>query len=157
MTDCYVCHHNALLPESLPPRERIHDDSLWRVAHAFDSALPGWLVVVSRRHVTSMSELTAEEAARLGPLLSALSRALESFFPARKAYVIFLAEGEGFEHLHIHVVPRREDIPDDRKGPRVFGYLGAAEPVGPEEMDRISVELRPMVERELRSFYREES
>jgi diadenosine tetraphosphate (Ap4A) HIT family hydrolase len=111
MTDCYACRQNAKTPGGLPPRERVFDDGNWRVVHAFGSAIPGWLVVVCRRHVTSMSRLTPPEADTLGPLLAALSTALETVFPARKAYVAFLAEAEGFEHLHVHVVPREEDMP----------------------------------------------
>jgi hypothetical protein len=41
----------------------------WRIAHAFGTSLPGWLVVVPRRHVIVLDELTAEEAADLGPPL----------------------------------------------------------------------------------------
>ena len=37
------------------------------------------------------------------------------------------SEAEGFEHLHVHLVPRMVDQPADRTGPRVFGYLGADE------------------------------
>jgi diadenosine tetraphosphate (Ap4A) HIT family hydrolase len=94
-----------------------------------------------------MSQLTPQEAAVLGPLLSALSEALETVFPARKAYVAFLAEAEGFEHLHIHVVPRQDDMPPERRGKRVFDWLDMpeGEAVTDEEADRIAPELRPLV------------
>lgn len=44
-TDCYTCAGNADLGR-LPARELIAADDLWRVAHAFGSALPGWLVLI---------------------------------------------------------------------------------------------------------------
>ncbi len=126
MTDCYSCRVEAA-PEPLPPRERVYDDGLWRVAHATSSALPGWLVVLPKRHVTNLAELTAAESARLGPLLQRLSAALAEVTGCVKTYVALFAEAEGFEHLHLHVVPRAPDLPDDRRGPRVFGYLAIEE------------------------------
>lgn len=147
MDDCYACRQNGTPSEGLPPRELVFDDGNWRVVHAFGSAIPGWLVVVCRRHLTSMSQLTSQEAAVLGPLLCALSTALETVFPARKAYVAFLAEAEGFEHLHIHVVPREDGMPPARRGKRVFDWLGVPEEeaVADEEADRIALELRPLI------------
>ena len=151
MTDCYACRQNGKTPSELPPRERVFDDGDWRVVHAFGSAIPGWLVVVCRRHVTSMSRLIPPEAATLGPLLVALSAALEAVFPARKAYVAFLAEAEGFEHLHVHVVPREDGMPPERRGKRVFDWLDMpeGEAVTDEEADRIALELRPLVARQM--------
>jgi galactose-1-phosphate uridylyltransferase len=100
MTECHDCRHNDQLLEALPTRERVFNNGLWRVAHAFSSALPGWMVVIPRRHVLSLSELTASEATSLGPLLTALSTALERGLGARKAYLAFFAEAKGFAHLH---------------------------------------------------------
>ncbi len=59
---CYSCDHNNGF-DRLPPRERIAADRYWRVAHAFNSALPGWLILIPRRHVTTIAELTDDEAA----------------------------------------------------------------------------------------------
>ena len=77
----------------------------WRVAHAFGTSLPGWLVVVPRRHVIALDELTAGEAADLGPLLRALTAAMRAVLGCGKTYVALFAEAEGFEHVHFHVVP----------------------------------------------------
>jgi diadenosine tetraphosphate (Ap4A) HIT family hydrolase len=144
LTDCYSCRQNAIDPDRLPPRDAIYDDGLWRVAHAFSSALAGWMVVVSRRHITSLSQLTAQESAALGPVLNRLSSAAEAVTGASKCYVIFLAEAPGFEHLHIHVVPRLLDMPDDRIGIDAMKYLAHPENewVAPEDMDRISEAIR---------------
>jgi diadenosine tetraphosphate (Ap4A) HIT family hydrolase len=119
----------------LPLRERVHVDDHWRLATAFDSSLPGWLVLLPRRHVDGLHELTAEEAGELGHLLRAASIALTEVTGCRKTYVALFAEAEGFAHLHVHVVPRHEDLPQDRRGPRVFGYLGAG-PDAVSETDR---------------------
>ena len=149
MLECLPCRNNVLEPAALPPRERVYDDGLWRVAHSFNSALPGWMVVIARRHITSLAETTPEEAIALGPLLRELSAALGQVVGARKCYVLFLAEAEGFGHVHIHVVPRRANLPADRRGAQIFGYLSQPQDqwVAPAEMDRIALEtgrlLRP--------------
>ena len=123
---CYTCHANGQI-DTLPPRELVVADDHWRTAHAFDTTLPGWLVLVPRRHVTSIADLTDAEAAGLGTWQVQLSRALREVTGCTKTYLMQLAEKEGFAHVHFHVVPRMRDLPDDRRGPAIFGYLGAAE------------------------------
>jgi diadenosine tetraphosphate (Ap4A) HIT family hydrolase len=120
--DCFVCENNDRF-ESLPIWERIAADAHWRVAHAIDSALPGWLVLIPRRHVTTIADLTDAEAAQLGAWQVRLSRALRVVTGCVKTYVVQFAEKEGVSHVHFHVVPRMADLPDDRRGGRVFQYL----------------------------------
>ena len=122
-TDCYSCSVTASAVRD--PREEILVQGGWRVAHAFDSALPGWLVVLPARHLTSLDELTEGEAAVLGPLLRRLSSALTDVVACQKTYLVLFAEAEGFSHLHIHVVPRMDWFTEDQVGPRVFSFLGA--------------------------------
>ena len=126
-----------------PPRERVWVSTHWRVAHAFNSALPGWLVMLPRRHVTAIAELGPDEAAELGPLLADLSRALGVVTGCVKTYVLQLAEAEGFSHVHFHVVPRAAEMPDDIRGPRVFSLLGGLEGewVADDEQDRLALAL----------------
>jgi diadenosine tetraphosphate (Ap4A) HIT family hydrolase len=120
--DCYVCRNNDQF-DQLPTRERIAADPHWRVAHAFNTSLPGWLILVPRRHVTTIADLTDDEAAVLGTWQVRLSRALREVTGCVKTYVMQFAEQEGFGHVHFHVVPRMADIPEDHRGPAVFGYL----------------------------------
>jgi diadenosine tetraphosphate (Ap4A) HIT family hydrolase len=130
-----------------PLRERVLVTDSWRVAHAFDTSLPGWLVVVPHEHVESLSDLSDEAAAELGPLLQRLSRALESVVGCTKAYVLFLAEADGFPHVHLHVVPRMPDQPAEERGPRIFSRLGVPdhEVVPEEERDVLAVRITEVV------------
>ena len=142
--DCYTCRMNAILPADLPPRECVLDDGRWRVAHAIGSGLLGWMVIVPHRHMTSLSEMTPDEADALGPLMQRLSTALEVVTGAMKCYVVFLAEAPGFQHVHLHVIPRLVDAPPERVGIGAMQYL--AEPnsewVSHDEMDSISTKIR---------------
>ena len=140
---CFSCEANAAIG-SLPPREEIVVGDHWRVAHAFGTRLPGWLVVVPRRHVIALDELSAEEMSGLGPLLRTLTSALRSVTGCEKTYVALYAEAEGYAHVHFHVVPRMLDFTREQRGPRsIDAFLGATDDAVPdEEMDRIALQLR---------------
>lgn len=140
-TDCYSCAQNTAA--ELPPWERIAGDEHWRVAHALDSAVSGWLVLIPRRHVISVAELTDAEAASLGSWQVRLSRALGRVVGCQKTYVAQFAEAAGFAHVHFHIVPRPPDLPAELRGPRIFGLLGPGDRphVGAEELERIAADL----------------
>ncbi|WP_131741143.1 HIT family protein [Actinomadura roseirufa] len=142
--DCLSCEHEARW-ESLPPRDRIARDAHWRLSHAFGTDLPGWLVLVPRRHVTSVAELTDAEAAALGDWQVRSSRALQAVVGCVKTYVAQFAEAEGFAHVHFHIVPRMGDLAEEFRGPRVFGLLGR-DGVAPAHRDELAVELRRWLE-----------
>jgi diadenosine tetraphosphate (Ap4A) HIT family hydrolase len=140
--DCYTCAQEER-GDALPPRERIALDEHWRVAHSFNSALPGWLVLVPRRHVTAVGDLTDAEAQGLGAWQVRLSRALHQVTGCQKTYVVQFAEAEGFAHVHFHVVARPPDLPPEFRGPRVFQLLAAADrpQVSEQRMDELAREL----------------
>jgi diadenosine tetraphosphate (Ap4A) HIT family hydrolase len=71
----------------------------------FGTAQSGWLVVLPRRHVLALDEMSHAEAAALGPLLRAVTAALREVTGCAKTYVALFAEAEGFGHVHFHVVP----------------------------------------------------
>lgn len=121
MPGCFACDHQA--SDSLPPREDVVHTEHWRVAHAFNSTLPGWLVINPTRHLTSFTELTPAAADELGGLVHRLSTALEQVTGCVKTYLMQFSEAEGFSHLHVHVVPRMPDHPAEARGPKVFTYL----------------------------------
>src|SRR5262245_22691770 len=141
---CFSCDQNARF-DLLPPRERIGAARHWRVAHAIDTSMPGWLVLVSRRHITAIAELTDAEAAGLGQWQVRLSRALATVTGCAKTYIAQFSEAEGFAHVHFHVVPRMADLALEHLGPKVFGLLRApgGVSVSPERMDEIAVALAP--------------
>ena len=134
-TRCYACEQSG--PDA-PFRERFVREAGWRVAHDFNSSLEGWLILAPLRHVHALDELTEEEAIALGKLLRRASIALKSVTGCEKTYVMLFAEAEGFAHLHVHVVPRMPDQPDDRRGPDVFGYLKDGRTLSSERRDEIA-------------------
>ncbi len=118
---CFACDQQTAV--SLPPRDDVVHTAHWRVAHAFNSTLPGWLVLLPTRHVTSFTQLTAAAADEVGGLVIRLSAALEAVTDCAKTYLMQFSEAEGFSHLHLHLVPRLPNHPEDTRGPKVFAYL----------------------------------
>ena len=151
MTQIHTCHTCALVARrdagDAPLWDSIHRTPYWDVAHAFNTSLPGWLVLVARRHIEAIDELTDEEAAELGVLLRRSSAALRDITGCVKTYVMQFAEAEGHSHVHFHIVPRMSDQPEERRSTKIFGYLGVPEEerVTEERMNEIAVHLRQMM------------
>ncbi len=87
----------------------IHRTRFWDVAHSYNTALPGWLVLVLRRHIEAVDELTEDEAAELGALLHSVSLALKEITGCLKTYIIQFAEMTEHPHIHFYVIPRMAD------------------------------------------------
>jgi diadenosine tetraphosphate (Ap4A) HIT family hydrolase len=146
---CFTCEGNVRIDE-LPPHERITVDDHWRVAHAVRCALPGWLVLLPRRHVLAIAELTDGEAAGLGTWQVRLSRALHAVTGCAKTYVVQFAEAARFSHVHFHVIPRMADLPADRCGPKVFEFLTqpAEHAVTRDHMNGVAADLAQYLQRQ---------
>ena len=120
-TICPLCAGNQETAEGRAAlRERVAVTDGWRVV-AHRSGLPGWLLLVARRHVQSLADLTDAETAELGPLLRAAARAQRDALEAQWSYVMEFSEGMN-HHLHFSVVPRRNDLPEEHRGAKVGAY-----------------------------------
>ena len=119
---------------------------LWDVVHNYETSLPGWLVLVVRRHLSAIDELTQEEAVELGLLLQRTSKALKEVVGCEKTYVLQFAEHPEHPHVHFHVVPRMKDMPADYHATGVFGYSSPAEGrVSEAAMNALAVRLHPLL------------
>ncbi len=145
--DCYACSKEADF-DDLPPRECAVYDQHWRVAHALNTAVPGWLVLLPRRHVAAVHDLTNAEASALGVWQVKLSRALRGVTGCAKTYVVQFAEAEGFAHVHFHIVPRMADLRPEHRGPAIFGLLRRPEQerVSADQADQIAHSLRAQLQ-----------
>jgi diadenosine tetraphosphate (Ap4A) HIT family hydrolase len=139
---CFCCDQQAAA--SLPPRDDIVHTDHWRVVHAFNSTLPGWLVLLPTRHLTSFAQLTPDAADELGGLVRRLTLALEQVTGCVKTYLMQFSEAEGFSHLHLHLVPRLSEHPDEARGPKVFAFISEdrADWIPESERDALALALR---------------
>jgi diadenosine tetraphosphate (Ap4A) HIT family hydrolase len=127
-TPCETCTRLIARNQGTAPLwDAIYRTTFWDVVHSYNTSLPGWLVLVARRHIEAIAELTPPEAVELGLLLQRVSQALQATTGCVKTYVIQFAEAAEHSHVHFHIVPRMADQPRERRGPHIFGYLGVAE------------------------------
>ncbi len=145
MSSCMTCTLLARRDAGVAPLwDAIYRGAAWDVVHSYNTSLPGWLVLVARRHITALDALTEAEAIELGLLIRRVSVALKAVTGCAKTYVIQFAEAAEHPHVHVHIVPRMADMPEDRRSLGVFGYLGVPETerVPEEAMNAIAAAVR---------------
>lgn len=145
MSDQAICAVCASLsgPER---REPIYEDEHWHLRHDdAPSALPGWLMLIARRHVAGPAHFNDHEARSFGPTLRHISKLLEEETGALRIYTAAL--GESSPHLHAHLVPRYETMPNAARAWAAFDLQRAARageipPADPAEVQRVCEALR---------------
>lgn len=124
--ECYSCEANAGT-RPISPGPRIFEGRYWNLEHGYPTGLLGWLVVVLKRHARSLHELSTEELHELGELAGRAASALHAVLGTEREYLGLFAEGEHFQHVHVHVVPRAVDLAPELRGPGIFSQLPPAE------------------------------
>jgi diadenosine tetraphosphate (Ap4A) HIT family hydrolase len=145
---CYTCELTRKRDEGTAPLwDSIYRTQYWDVVHAYNTSLPGWIVLVVRRHMTAIDEMTDEEASEMGKLIRQISVALKEVTGCVKTYVIQFAEAADHPHVHFHIVPRMADQPEDHKSMNIFRYLGvpAEERVSETRMNEIAAKIQAIL------------
>ena len=128
MAECHTCELTARRDKGEAPLwDNIFRTQYWDLVHSYNTSLPGWLVLVARRHLAAIDEMSAAEAAELGGLLQQVSASLKQVTGCQKTYVMQFAEHPQHPHVHFHVVPRLNEQPETHRGPRVMKYLQVTE------------------------------
>jgi diadenosine tetraphosphate (Ap4A) HIT family hydrolase len=125
----------------------IYRTPLWDVAHCFETSVSGWLILIVRRHIESLDELTDSEAVELGQLIRNTSSAIKAVTGCLKTYVLQFAESPDHPHVHFHVIPRMADLPENYRSTHIFKYLGVPEEerVSQEAMNEIASKVRDIL------------
>jgi diadenosine tetraphosphate (Ap4A) HIT family hydrolase len=130
---CGVC--NKLSSSTLEP---VFENELWHVRPIdAPSGVPGWMMLVARRHVAGPAQFDAREVASFGPTWCHLQRVLLEVTGALRIYTA--AMGESSPHFHGHLVPRFAQMPKEAKGWGVFDLERAAK-AGEIHVDSAEVE-----------------
>ncbi|HTV22951.1 MAG TPA: HIT domain-containing protein [Polyangiaceae bacterium] len=119
--DCGICRKlKGAAPDSI-----LFQNELWHVC-ATDppTGVPGWMMLLTRRHVPGPAAFDDREAASFGPTLRHLQRVLLEVTGALRIYTA--AMGESAPHLHAHMVPRYATMPKQAKAWGVFDLQRAA-------------------------------
>jgi diadenosine tetraphosphate (Ap4A) HIT family hydrolase len=105
---CSACAE--ITGEVLAPGGVILDNGTWFLSHHTGPFTdPGELILKTRRHIESLSELTREEADSLGGILHSAIQALEQVVAAERIYAVSF--NERVRHLHFLLLPRTAGMP----------------------------------------------
>ncbi|SIR01198.1 Diadenosine tetraphosphate (Ap4A) hydrolase [Rhizobium sp. RU35A] len=88
----------------IPPQFHLLETQHWRINHRMNSALPGYLMVGSKRHVDDLADLCPAALCELGPLLALVQRFLQARFGAERVYLCRFGQTPGFP-VHFHAIP----------------------------------------------------
>lgn len=114
MTSCVVC-------TNAQDRKRVvFENEHWIVYHANETNIPGYVVVVPRRHFLDLSHATEAETRSYGQVLSQAMSAMRNVVECERIYTFSL--GESVPHYHLHVMPRRAEFPRAYRGRGIMQY-----------------------------------
>lgn len=141
---CGVCDALSGARPAIP----LFENELWHVRHIDPPyGVPGWMMLISQRHVGGPAHFDDREAASFGPTLRHLERRLEELTGALRIYTA--AMGESHPHFHCHMVPRYAETPKGAKAWGLFDLLRAAGAgeltVDPAEVARLSDRYREVL------------
>ncbi|MBZ0318731.1 MAG: HIT family protein [Anaerolineae bacterium] len=152
MTSCHTCE----LVErrdvgDAPLWDSIYRTPYWDVVHCNSTSLLGWLILVQRRHLAAIEEMSELEAIELGKLIRHVSIVLTELTGCIKTYVVQFAEAPGHHHVHFHVIPRMPNQLAEHNGPGIFKKLGVseAERVTETAMNELGEKVRLYLETQL--------
>ncbi len=90
-----------------------------------------WFVVQTATHRASLADLDDAEAAELGAVGRAMTRAVAEATGAERVYFQLLNEAQP-PHVHFHVIARLPGDPPEVRGPALLGTPGPAGGPSPE-------------------------
>lgn len=116
MTDCLFCQ-----PNSSDNKVFIDSDLAYARWDNYPAA-KGHAEVTTKRHVVSYFDLTPDEASDVHEVIKQAQEAIDTLHQP-DGYTIGVNEGRAagrtVDHVHIHLLPRRDgDVPDPRGGIR---------------------------------------
>ncbi|MBU2229133.1 HIT family protein [Patescibacteria group bacterium] len=129
----------------ISPGPPIYEGTYWMVEHAYPTRLKGWLVMVLKEHLEAFHDLTLHQLVEYLSLQRRIATLLREHFGCDKEYIFVLGEAEGFQHLHVHMIPRLPDLSEEFQGTNIFRLLREAREEGghpPEEIADLCRQLR---------------
>ncbi|MBI2921470.1 MAG: HIT family protein [Planctomycetes bacterium] len=131
--DCHMCDVIAKRDGFFIADWPLH---VWRLAE--DQTWPGWSMLVSKKHVSELFDLTPEERAAGIEEVAGAAKILKDVFNAAKMNIELL--GNQQPHIHWHVIPRRTDDPAWNKP--IWSFDHKPRPLSSKEHDSVVSRIR---------------
>lgn len=109
---------------------------VWRLAD--DQTWPGWSLLILKKHVTELFELTPAERAAAMEEVAEAGRILKNVLGATKMNLELLGNQE--PHIHWHVVPRKAGDPGWNRP--IWSHAHQPAPLGPRDHDALVSRIR---------------
>jgi diadenosine tetraphosphate (Ap4A) HIT family hydrolase len=107
------CQYCDYLRDGLPGGW-VYEDEHWAAGGYPLNDVPGWIVVMLRRHFEQLPDLTDAELATFGPVAARLSSAIATVTSAIKVYLVVF--GEMNTHFHGLLAARTTAMQEDHRG-----------------------------------------
>jgi histidine triad (HIT) family protein len=114
--DCFICNKHAGAIET--SGVAIYEDDYVYVGHIDKNGMPNYLghvMIDLKRHAPTLGDMTEEEAKAFGVMMARVSKALMDSEGAEHVYS--LVSGNSVPHLHMHLVARYPNTPEEYWGP----------------------------------------
>jgi len=117
---CKSCMSNKGT-KRISPAIPIYKGKYWIVEHAYPCGMKGWLVMLPKRHVESLHELSDSENREFGVIFPKIIKILHKETDSEKEYIFQIAKAQGFKHIHFHIVSKDRKLPEKYEGVKIFG------------------------------------
>jgi len=108
MEDCVFC---KIVDGQIPSDIRYENDNLIAFPD-INPLAPVHLLVIPRKHVSSLTDLSEEESSLIGEMAGAANQLAKSEGIAEKGYRLVIncgrEGGQGVDHLHMHLLGARQ-------------------------------------------------
>lgn len=114
--DCFICQKHK--EEIQTVGVKVFEDNYLYVGHidkAKEVNYLGHIMIDLKRHVATLSEMNPAEAKAFGVMMVRISKALMESEKAEHVYA--LVSGNSVPHLHMHLVARYPNTPEEFWGP----------------------------------------
>ena len=88
----------------IPKHLLIHETSHWIINHRINSALPGYLMLGSKKDVEVLHKLPEEALTELGALLAKVQQIIEAILKPKRLYISRYGHLPGYP-IHFHFIP----------------------------------------------------
>jgi diadenosine tetraphosphate (Ap4A) HIT family hydrolase len=113
---CFICdkHEGEIQTTGV----MIYEDEHVYVGHIDKGGKPAYLghiMIDLKRHAPSLGDMTVEEAKAFGVIMARVSKAIKETENAEHIYSV--VSGNSVPHLHMHIIPRYPNTPQEHWGP----------------------------------------